>query len=312
MAEPVAARPVVVVGAHIPGLAIRVDAIPREGETVLGWDMREPEDGGKATNQAVAAARLGAAVRAITSLGDDERGETAIRVLERYGVDMTHVIRTVGPTDVGVIMLPPSRVPAIVSVLKGGVELDGAAVRRSAAAFEDASVVVCQLEAPVDCAVAAFELGRVADAINVLNTAPVRPLPDPLLDVTDILVANEHEAGALIEGVPELDRRSEALARLRPGLTAVVTAGAAGCYVAAGDGAWHIPAPRVRAVDTTGAGDAFIGALAAELRTGATLHDSVLVAVRAAALSVTRHGTMPAFPDRDELASFDGGALTWR
>jgi len=99
-------------------------------------------------------------------------------------------------------------------------------------------------------------------------------------------------------------------------LTAVVTAGAAGCHIAAGGDAWHVPAPQVHALDTTGAGDCFVGALAAELRAGAAVQAAAEVAVRAAALSVTRSGTMPAYPDRDELAAWvvdvpaDGGALT--
>jgi ribokinase len=297
-----AAGPIVAVGTHVAGLLLHVDAIPREGESVLGSGYEEPEDGGKATNQAVAAARLGAPTRIVTLLGDDERGDRWLAILARSGLDTRFVLRGQGPTDVGVVLLPPSRIPAIASVVALSQALDGSAVTSVAEAIDDASLVLCQLEAPQSCALAAFRLARQAGARTVLNPAPAALLDPALLALTDVLVPNEHEAAALAgrDGPP--GQLAGELAARHDGLAVIVTAGAAGCHVArAGGAVEHLPAPSVEVVDTTGAGDAFIGALAVRLRAGEGLREAARFAVRAAAVSVTRPGTMPAFATRHDV-----------
>jgi ribokinase len=135
-------RPIVVAGAHGVALRFEVEAVPREGETILGRSFSEPEDGGKATNQAVAAAKLGAPVRVLTLVGDDDRGRWWRERFEWYGLDTRFVIEGDGPTDVGVVLLPPSGIPAIVSTLETTVALDAAAVEARASAFDGASFVV--------------------------------------------------------------------------------------------------------------------------------------------------------------------------
>ena len=127
------AGPIVVVGSHVAGLVLEVDAVPREGESVLGRGFEEPEDGGKATNQAVAAAKLGAPVRLVTLLGDDERGDRWRRILAGYGMDTTFVLQQPGPTDVGFVLLPPSRIPAIASSIELSVALEAALIERGRA-----------------------------------------------------------------------------------------------------------------------------------------------------------------------------------
>jgi ribokinase len=297
--------PIVVVGTHVAGLLLRVESVPREGESVLAASFEEPEDGGKATNQAVAAARLGAPTRLVTLLGDDERGDRWLAVFERDGLDTRHVLRAAGATDVGVVLLPPSGIPAIASAVALSQALDAAAVERAASALRDASVVLCQLEAPPSCAEAAFRLGRAAGARTILNPAPAAPLDDGLLALTDVLVPNEHEAAALAgcDGAP--GALAAALAERWPATAIIVTAGDDGCHVAEpGRGVVHLPAPRVAVVDTTGAGDAFVAALGVRLRVGAPLLEAASYAVRAAALSVTRAGTMPAYATAGEVAAF--------
>jgi ribokinase len=294
---------IVVAGAHVPSLFFRVDRIPGEGETVLGRDFDEPEDGGKATNQAVAAARLGADVRIVTLVGDDERGRRWRELLRARGVDTRFMLEQPGATDVGVVMLPPSRIPAIVSLQGLSRELDGNRVRAAGDAFAGASVVVCQLEAPSSCAVASFRLGRDLGAITILNPAPAEPLPPELLALTDVLVPNEHEAAVLAGHSGSPGVLAADLARRHALAAVVVTAGADGCYVAhLGEPPLHVPAPRVAVADTTGAGDAFVGALAVRLGARDDLASAARYAVRAAALSVTRAGTMPAYADAAELA----------
>jgi ribokinase len=293
--------PIVVVGSHVAGLVLEVDAVPREGESVLGRGFSEPEDGGKATNQAVAAAKLGAPVRLVTLLGDDERGDRWRRILAGYGMDTTFVMQQAGPTDVGFVMLPPSRIPAIASSIELSVALEAALIERASDALDDASIVLCQLEAPQGCALAAFRLARAAGARTLLNPAPAQQLGPELLALTDVLIPNEHEAAVLAgrDGTP--GRLAELLSARLGGAAVIVTAGADGCYVATGGPADHLPAPRVTAADTTGAGDAFIGALAVRLREGDDLRGAAAFAVRAAALSVTRPGTMPAYASAGEL-----------
>jgi ribokinase len=301
---PAQSHPIVVVGSHVPGLLLEVDAVPREGETVLGRALSEPEDGGKATNQAVAAAKLGAPVRVVTLIGDDDRGKRWRAILERHRLDLRWLIVADGPTDVGVVMLPPSRIPAIVSTLETSMALDAAAVEAHSAAFEGASWVVCQLEALPECALAAFRLGRAAGARTILNPAPAQPLAAELVELTDVLVANEHEAVTILGHEGRLEQLAAELTQLRPGLLAIVTAGADGCYLAGDGDVEHVAAPRVMPADTTGAGDQFVGALAVRLRAGDDVAAAVSFAVRAAALSVTRPGTMPAFAAAGEVEPF--------
>ena len=172
MAEP---GPVVVVGAHAQGLLLRVDAIPKAGESVLGRGFEEPLDGGKASNQAVALARLGVPVRLLTVVGSDERGRRALAYFREVGVDVEWSLVVDGATDVGFVLLPPDAIPAIATAMDRNVELDAAFVRGRATALEDASVVVCQLEAPPETALETFRIARRHGARTISLNAPGAP-----------------------------------------------------------------------------------------------------------------------------------------
>ena len=189
---------------------MHVSAIPREGETVAGHRFEETLDGGKATNQAVAAARLGAPVRFVSLVGDDERGRWVLRYLRDQGVDTRWVGVEDGPTDVGFVMLAPSGVPAIASCDDLSVRLDHGFVSQAGSAIQGASIVVCQLEAPPACAITAFTLARAAGARTLLNPAPAFPLPSEFLRLTDILRAERARGrGARrVETVPSPTGRS--------------------------------------------------------------------------------------------------------
>ena len=302
--EPTANRngPVVVVGAHVQGLFLDVHSVPREGETVLASSFDEPLDGGKSTNQAVAAARLGAPTALVTVVGTDERGDRALAYFASEGIDVTGCSRVDGATDVGVVLLPPSGIPAIVTVLDRNRELDAACVRQAAEIVRSGSVVVCALEAPQEAAVAAFELAREAGAYTILNPAPAAELASELLALTDVLVPNEHEAAAVAGRKGSPADLARFLAQKLPVRVVVVTAGPQGALVAGEDGTVEqLAAPAVEAVDTTGAGDAFIGAFASGLQQGWSTVDAAAFGVKAASTSVTRPGTMPSFPTADEL-----------
>lgn len=298
-------RPIVVVGAHCQSLFMQVAAIPREGETVVASGFEETVDGGKATNQAVAAARYGAPVRFVSVVGNDERGRRILDYLDRQRVDRRWVEVVEGHTDVGFVMLSPRSIPAIATCQDLSVRLDAGFVRRAAQAVAGASVVVCQLEAPPACARAAFELARAGGAMTVFNPAPMVPLPKGLLELADVLVPNHHEAAAIVGRQASPAELADRLADMAPWAQVIVTAGEAGAFLSrAGGPALHIAAPKVPAVDTTGAGDAFVGALAACLRDGMKLAEAATCAVSAAALSVVRPGTLEAFVTRGMVAAF--------
>jgi ribokinase len=302
--EEAPAGSIVVVGAHIQGLFMRVSAVPMEGESVLGHSFEEPVDGGRATNQAICVARLGAPVRFLTVLGNDERGSRWHRLLEREGIDMSWAITSRKPTDIGFVLLAPNGAAAVATAMQANRELDGAAVSGMRDAFDDAAVVLCQLEAPQEAALAAFTAARAVGAPTILNPSPPQNLTEELLSLTDLLVANVHKASWLL-GVsappPELVRR---LQRACPGTCVIVTAGAAGAYACDADGnEAAVPAPAVGVVDKNGAGDAFAGALAVRLRAGDTLEAAMRYAVIAASLSVTRSGSAAAYPAAAEVAA---------
>lgn len=293
--------PIVVAGAHGQSLLLRVDAVPRPGETVLAAGYEEPEDGGKATNQAVAAAKLGAPVRLVTLLGNDDRGHRWRQILARYGIDVRYLLEASGATDVGFVMLPPDGIPAIASARDLSDALNGETILSVRDAFTSASVVVCQFEAPQSCALESFRLARTAGAITILNPAPAAPVSGELIGLTDVLVPNEHEAAALYGAAAEPAVMAAALST-RLGCPVIVTAGPDGCFVSSpGEAVRHCPAPSVYAADTTGAGDAFIGGLATRLRLGDELADAAAYAITVASFSVTRSGTMPSYPAPDDL-----------
>jgi len=291
----------VVVGAHAQGLLLRVDAIPKSGESVLGRGFEEPLDGGKASNQAVALARLGVPVRLLTVVGSDERGRRALAYFREVGVDVEWSLVVEGATDVGFVLLPPDAIPAIATAMDRNVELDAAFVHSRAAALEDASVVVCQLEAPPETALETFRIARRHGARTILNPSPVVALDRELYRLCDLLVPNEHEAAQLAGRDGSPGELASVLGEQLGVAAVVVTAGADGAYVAAGGAVEHVPTSHAEPVDTTGAGDAFLAALAARLRAGEGLVAAAAYAVRAATIKVERWGTMPSFATATEL-----------
>jgi ribokinase len=176
-------------------------------------------------------------------------------------------------------------------------------VRAAAGAIEAAGAVLCQLETPLDATLEAFRLARARGVRTVLTPAPVQALPDELLSLTDVCVLNESEAEALVGASGGPETLAKELRRRGPGAV-IVTLGARGCFLTGPSGDSAFSAPAVTAVDTTGAGDAFVGALAVKLATGYALHPAVPRAIAAAALSVTRPGAMSSYPTRAEVAAF--------
>lgn len=280
---------VVIVGSANVDQVFRVTAIPAPGETVLSRGFAIAL-GGKGQNQAVAAARAGASTAFVGALGDDAFGRSIRDGLAADGIRAA--VRTVdAPTGTALIAVDDSGENTI--IVEAGanalLELDDA----DAAAIAEADVLVLQLEIPLETVARAAELAHAAGTRVLLNAAPIRDLPAELLAHVDILVVNEHEGAFLARG--------GAVETLAP--VVIVTLGAAGAVAYGDGGEVRVPAPEVSAVDATGAGDTFCGALAARLAEGAPLHDALRFAVAAASLSVQKAGAVPSIPSRAEIES---------
>jgi ribokinase len=273
---------VVVVGSTNLDLVATTARLPRAGETVLGSTFTE-HPGGKGLNQAVAAARCGARVAFVGAVGDDEAGERLRSVASDEGIDVTGLVVVNGsPTGRALITVDAVAENSIVVV-------PGANAHVTIGRIPAAAVVLAQLEVPVAQVETALRIAREQGSRTVLNPAPAQDLPASLLAVSDVVVPNEHELG-LVGGVDGLSAAGVS--------TVVTTRGAAGVAVVAPDGTWNQPPYLVDAVDTTAAGDAFCGALAARLADGGTVRDAVRFAAAAGALATTVRGAVPSLPRR--------------
>lgn len=303
-------RRIVVLGSVNTDLVLRCSQFPRPGQTVSGRDFASLP-GGKGANQAVAAARLGAAVSFIGCVGQDAFGQHARRILADEGIDVQHLHSVAGlSTGVAMILVDDTGQNCITLAAGANAAVGIAQVEAAKAAIQGAALLVCQLECPLPAVQHGMALARAAGVPVLLNPAPMQALPPGLLAQVDVLVPNETEAAALL-GLPAdapFDAAAVA-AQLRaagPG-TVIVTLGAEGVQVAAAGINRHLMAPKVQAVDTTGAGDTFIGAYAAAWCSGASLADAIDFAQRAAAISVTRQGALAAMPHRSDLAPAASG-----
>lgn len=306
MSEPFAATTadVLVVGSLNMDLRIRTPRLPAPGETLTGSGF-DTDGGGKGANQAVAAARQGARVAMLGAVGQDAHGAALLAALQADGIDTHAVERIAGtPSGTAAILLMPDGENSIVVIPGANHALTPERVRAQAARLRQARVVVAQLECPLDAVTEALAIAREAGAVTVLNAAPVQPLGDALLGQLDWLVVNEIEAAALagmpVPGPAEARAVAEQLRRRGP-RQVLVTLGAEGLVLAGPEGTLALPAPRVQAIDTTGAGDTVVGALAAALAAGRPLREALTRAQAAAALAVTRLGTQSAMPTAAEV-----------
>jgi ribokinase len=297
------------VGSYATGLTMKVQRLPSTGETLLATGYRV-DYGGKGSNQAVGCARLGAKVSFVAKIGKDTFGEMALGLYRDEGIDVTHVKQTAAaPTGVGFIIVEARSGQNCITIDPGANELLTAAdVSECDEIFNSSTVVLTQLEIPVEAAEAALVRGRARGALTILNPAPVRPLPPSVLQMVDVLTPNEVEAKALTGRSPEARIEPEDVARdlIRSGVKQVVmTLGEKGALIVTASYSKRIPAiPVSVVVDTTGAGDAFNAGLAAALANGANLDAAVQFAVVTGGLAVAREAVIPSLPRRDEVLQF--------
>jgi ribokinase len=291
---------ILVVGSTMIDLIAYADRLPEAGETLVGTGFRMGF-GGKGANQAVAAARFGARVAMVNTVGEDSYGAETLANFAAQGVDTTFVRRAAGSSGVAPIWVDGAGMNRIIIVpgANAHVSADLAVEAVEAAA---PAVVVGQLEIPQAVTAAAFAAARARGVPTVLNPAPADALDPTLVAATDWLVPNEHEF-ALIGGGPLEGRESDEDARIAAladqlGVSMVVTLGERGAAVLPNGGnLQRVPVVRVTAVDTTGAGDAFVGAFAVGLAMGWDAVDAARLGCAFAADSVTRPGTQASFAD---------------
>ena len=294
---------IVVVGSSNTDLIVRADRLPAPGETVLGGDLITAP-GGKGANQAVAAARVGAEVTFVARVGKDMFGEAALENFRREGIDTRFVIQdATAPSGVALIVVGQNGQNIIAVAPGANRRLTPNDVHAAESAFAGARVVLLQLETPMETVVAAARAGRSAGATVILNPAPAQTLPNELYSLIDIVTPNESEA-ALLTG----EATPEAAARIllqRGVKSVIVTLGEAGVLVAASpDDIRRAPGFDVNVVDTTAAGDAFNGGLAAALARGESSESALSYSQAVAAISVTRMGAQPSLPTEAEVRLF--------
>jgi ribokinase len=293
-----------VVGSINLDLVIETAQLPRPGETVMARSLtRHP--GGKGANQAVAAARLGATTRMVGRVGDDEGGPILRRFLTDLEVDTSDVRTAAGDSGAAVVMVDDRGENSIVAVAGANSTLGADDVGQLA--VSDGDVVVTQNEVPLEASAAAVEVARASGATSISNPSPATSESLAMARAADVVVLNEIEL-ALLTG-RTLDERSSieelaaALSAIRGDRSTIVTLGARGVVASIDGEQFELPSIPTRVVDTTGAGDGFVGAVAARLAAGVGLRDAIDVALVASSIVVTRQGAGPAMPTAAEVAS---------
>jgi ribokinase len=303
MSQPI----ITVVGSSNTDLVVRVPHIPLPGETLFGEPIQHVP-GGKGANQALAACRSGAEVWFVGCLGDDGFGDSAADSLAQEGVRLDYLTRASGvPSGVALIAVASNGENSIVVVPGANAHLTATAVERARAALSSSVIVIAQLEVPIAAVSHAFSVAHAAGKRTLLNPAPAQELADDVMASVDVFVCNETEAATLTGvAVTDLTSGEQAARQLSdrgPSLV-IITLGGNGCLVCTEGEMRHIAAYAVEVVDTTAAGDSFVGALAVRLALGDDPFAAARYATAAAAISVTRAGAQPSLPRASEIEDF--------
>ncbi len=297
---------VTVVGSANVDLTFRTTNLPKPGETAFGTDFFQGF-GGKGANQAVAAARLGANVAFVAKVGDDEYGQAIRRQLETEGINLDYLgIDRERPTGIAAILVDAQGENVIVGVPGANLGLTPADVVAAGDLLRRSRIVLAPCETTIETLTEAFAIAHAAGVMCILNPAPARELPEELLKNIDLCVPNESELRTLTsrptETLEEIAIAANWL-RERGPKHVIVTLGSRGALIVGAEGSKHVPGNPVRAIDTSGAGDAFCGALATYLADGDSLHEAARKANVVASISVTRAGTQASFPRQAEIAN---------
>jgi ribokinase len=288
---------VTVVGSINMDLVVSTERLPGAGETILGSDFQR-FGGGKGANQALAAARMGARVTLIGKVGTDEAGRALVGELQQAGVETSRIGRSDGPTGTAVITVDRLGTNTIVVVPAANHALTPADVEAARDVIAASDAVLLQLEVPIETVVAAAAAAKAAGVPVFLNPSPVQPLPPQIFDGLAYLVVNEGELAALTDGSGDPSKLlAQGVRRI------VLTLGEQGARLIDANGSTDVAPFRVQSIDTTAAGDAFLGALAATLPERG-LAPALEAASAAGALATTRMGAQPSLPTVREVDAF--------
>ncbi len=296
---------IVVVGSTMIDMIAYSKKVPGPGETVIG-DSFSLGFGGKGANQAVMASRMGAKVYMVNTLGDDVFGDTTLNNFKEQGIDTTYVARVSGASGVAPIWVEPNGTNRIICVPGANNTMTAAQAESAISALSKAKVVIGQLEIPQTVTIAAFRKAREFGITTILNPAPFAPLSAELVALSDWIIPNETEfAGLNPDGnLPENDEEILKVAKAL-GCRFVVTLGEKGAAFTDKDHSKvvRVTAPKVNAIDTTGAGDSFVGSFAFGLATGFEIEKAVKLGCACASDSVTKLGTQSSYPSKEAAAS---------
>ena len=299
---------IVVVGSTNTDMVIKASHLPQPGETILGGTFFMSA-GGKGANQAVAAARLGGNVSFIAKIGYDIFGKQSIELFEKEAIDTTSVIRDrIEPSGVALITVDDKGENCIVVAPGANAALNPSDIGEARGKIENASLLLMQLEVPIETVEYAAAIAKGKRIKVILNPAPAAKLSDELLKMVSIITPNQREAEMLTEIKITDDASAKRAASFlhNKGIeTVIITMGAAGAFLSQGNDQALIPGHKVAVVDTTAAGDVFNGAFAVAICEGKNLRDAVAFACKAAAISVSRLGAQASAPHREEVEAFD-------
>ena len=289
---------IAVVGSAMIDLTAYATVIPAPGQTLEG-DLFTTGFGGKGANQAVIAAHCGAEVHFVGKLGRDLFGDSIAENFKKLGIDSEYVERSDTPNGVAHIWVDANGENRIIIIPGANHEIESKKAIEAIESIAGLAVVVAQCEIKQEVTLAAFSAAKKRGCVTILNPAPYQPLSEDLLAVTDWIVPNETEFKELHGQAPTSD---DVLKSFRPGKNSIVTLGSEGAVLITSDGnLTRISAPKVNAVDTTGAGDAFVGVFAFGLASGKNPEDAMKLGVKVASMSVTRKGAQSSYPSQAEI-----------
>ena len=289
---------IAVVGSAMIDLTAYATVIPAPGQTLEG-DLFTTGFGGKGANQAVIAAHCGAEVHFVGKLGRDLFGDSIAENFKKLGIDSEYVERSDTPNGVAHIWVDANGENRIIIIPGANHEIESKKAIEAIESIAGLAVVVAQCEIKQEVTLAAFSAAKKRGCVTILNPAPYQPLSEELLAVTDWIIPNETEFKELLGQDPTSD---EGLKKFRPGKNSIVTLGSEGAVLISSDGNLsRVSAPTVNAVDTTGAGDAFVGVFAFGLASGKNPEDAMKLGVKVASMSVTRKGAQSSYPSQAEI-----------
>lgn len=291
---------IAVVGSAMMDLTAYADVLPEPGQTLAG-QLFTTGFGGKGANQAVMAAHCGAQVHFIGKLGKDVFGSAIADNFVKVGINSQYVDQSETPTGIAHICVDGNGENRIIIIPGANHEIEISRAVEAINSIKDLSVVVAQCEIKQEVTLASFKAAKARGCITILNPAPFQPLSDELMELTDWLIPNESEFRELHGNLPTSD---EILKSFRAGKSSIVTLGSQGAVYISSDGQLtYVGAPKVTAVDTTGAGDAFVGTFAYSLASGKDPVAAMTLGVKVASLSVMRKGAQSSYPDQAEIAT---------